>query len=407
MKITVILLRTRTVLRMRLLGTKEKTSIMKNAVKLLTAALLLGLLAGLLCLPAAAASGKPSETVTVLFAFSDAYGASGGITYSNPDLFSAVSVSGNLAGAYSRDSFSCSGTEQTTVCVYITATVRSDAKVGESCVISTSNAQYVYNTAGEQVGVSRSETVTVESAPIAPTEAPKPTAPTEQVKPAETEKPTPSDGSPSYSELLYQIGIAERLDKAAYTSESWAALQNALDTARHLTGSRNQNTVNAGASALANAIAALQPLDFTKLHEALDSTDAFLEENALNERLTALIAAQEAARAMLTSGSQEDIDAAADALTQALEAVHGELAGIVETVEVPVEVPTEVTVEIPVEPTTPYCNMQRHTTFTVLLWVSVGLNAVLIAVGVIYAVKRRRNTRDTTPLVDYEISDDD
>ena len=110
---------------------------------------------------------------------------------------------------------------------------------------------------------------------------------------------------------------------------------------------------------------------------------------------------------MLTSGSQEDIDAAADALTQALEAVHGELAGIVETVEVPVEVPTEITVEVPVEPTTPYCNMQRHTTFTVLLWVSVGLNAVLIAVGVIYAVKRRRNTRDTTPLVDYEISDDD
>lgn len=386
---------------------------MKKATMLLTAVLLLGLLAGLLCLPAAAASGTPDETVTVLFAFSDAYGASGGITYSNPDLFSAVSVSGNLAGAYARDSFSCNGTEQTTVCVYITATIRSDAKVGESCVISTSNARYVYNTAGEQVGVSRSETVTVESAPITPTEAPqptetpKPTAPTEQVKPTGADKPAPSDGSPSYSELLYQIGIAESLDKAAYTSESWAALQNALDTARHLTDSRDQNTVNAGANALANAIAALQPLDFTKLHEALDSTDAFLEENALNERLTALIAAQEAARAMLTSGSQGDIDAAADALTQALEAVHGELAGIVETVEVPVEVPTEITVEVPVEPTTPYCNMQRHTTFTVLLWVSVGLNVVLIAVGVIYAVKRRRNTRDTTPLVDYEISDDD
>lgn len=386
---------------------------MKKATMLLTAVLLLGLLAGLLCLPAAAASGTPDETVTVLFAFSDAYGASGGITYSNPDLFSAVSVSGNLAGAYARDSFSCNGTEQTTVCVYITATIRSDAKVGESCVISTSNARYVYNTAGEQVGVSRSETVTVESAPITPTEAPqptetpKPTAPTEQVKPTGADKPAPSDGSPSYSELLYQIGIAESLDKAAYTSESWAALQNALDTARHLTDSRDQNTVNAGANALANAIAALQPLDFTKLHEALDSTDAFLEENALNERLTALIAAQEAARAMLTSGSQGDIDAAADALTQALEAVHGELAGIVETVEVPVEVPTEITVEVPVEPTTPYCNMQRHTTFTVLLWVSVGLNVVLIAVGVIYAVKRRRNTRNTTPLVDYEISDDD
>ena len=67
---------------------------MKKATMLLTAVLLLGLLAGLLCLPAAAASGTPDETVTVLFAFSDAYGASGGITYSNPDLFSAVSVSG-------------------------------------------------------------------------------------------------------------------------------------------------------------------------------------------------------------------------------------------------------------------------------------------------------------------------
>ena len=73
------------------------------------------------------------------------------------------------------------------------------------------------------------------------------------------------------------------------------------------------------------------------------------------------------------------------------------------------ETETKVVVqEVPVEvlPEGDYCNIPTHHVWSVLFWVSAALNLALIGVIVAYVIRRTKNRRDDTPLVDYDIDDD-
>ena len=65
-------------------------------------------------------------------------------------------------------------------------------------------------------------------------------------------------------------------------------------------------------------------------------------------------------------------------------------------------------VEVEVEPKDDFCNISIHKVWPILFWISLALNIALAALIVVYIVRRRNSTqKDDTPLVDYNISDDD
>ena len=64
----------------------------------------------------------------------------------------------------------------------------------------------------------------------------------------------------------------------------------------------------------------------------------------------------------------------------------------------------EVRVEVP--PTDDYCNIPAHRVWPVLFFCSFALNVALVAVIAIYISRKKKNQKDDTPLVDYDIEDD-
>ena len=47
-----------------------------------------------------------------------------------------------------------------------------------------------------------------------------------------------------------------------------------------------------------------------------------------------------------------------------------------------------------------------HRVWPILFFISLGLNAILVAVIGMAAAKKKKNAKDDTPLVDYDIGDD-
>jgi quinol-cytochrome oxidoreductase complex cytochrome b subunit len=61
---------------------------------------------------------------------------------------------------------------------------------------------------------------------------------------------------------------------------------------------------------------------------------------------------------------------------------------------------------VPVEPTDDYCNINMHTVWIVLFWISFAINIALGALIAMYYLSKKKSTSDDTPLVDYDITDD-
>lgn len=216
--------------------------------------------------------------------------------------------------------------------------------------------------------------------------------------------PTPAV-SPSpvyidYTGLEKQITVAEGLKSGEYTTESWDAMQNALAAASDALESKDQNTVNAAADELKSCIASLTRVDYSKLQQALNDAQVFMESE---ERVTLWQQQMDAidrGKALLTSGDQRAIDEAAAAL-QTILAQNQAAAESNQN-------PSIVEVEVPVEvlPEDDYCNIPVHGIWPVLFFVSAALNLALIALIVVYMVKKKKYNNDDTPLVDYDIGDD-
>lgn len=394
---------------------------MKTMKKLLTLALTLALLAGVFTLGtfAADASAEAGQTVSVTLSFPNAYGVNGTLEYTNQGILENIKVTSNLVGSCTATKYFASGTELTTVNIIVTAKIAASAPVGASCTITAIGDVTVDDMGRLRDGMATA-TITVKAAP-APDPDPTPT-PTPDPTPTPTPDPTPtpnpgnntsggnttpgnntSGGNQTgkavdYTELNHQIEAAKALAKGEYTAQSWQDMQQALEAAEKLTTSRSQANVDAGAKALADAIAKLEKIDLAKLKAAISATEELLKDNDFAGKWDPMITALEAARENLESGDQAAVDAAEKALTEALNGVKAALD------EMKGE---EKIVEVEKEPSYAFCNIRFHKVLLVLFIISAVINVVFIVLLVLWLLRRKKNTKDSTPLVNYRIGDDD
>ena len=202
-----------------------------------------------------------------------------------------------------------------------------------------------------------------------------------------------------YSELQKQINIARNLKSTGYTADSWKDLSAALTAAKAALNSDDQATVDAAAKALKDAIAALTKVDYSELQTAIKNVEQFNSSEELVGLFGQLTSAVNDGKALLNKGDQAAVDAAAARINKLLDEMIKGLSD-----KEPQTVIKEVEVEV--LPKDDYCNIEIHRVWSILFFVSLGLNAVLVAVFVMMAAKKKKNTKDDTPLVDYDIGDD-
>ena len=126
------------------------------------------------------------------------------------------------------------------------------------------------------------------------------------------------------SQLLALIAMAEELDGNAYTSDTWAALEAALEAARAEAENENsvQSDVDAAAAALQKAIAGLAVRGDKTALRSCYKTCGYLSESAYTADSWAVLKqAMAGAKAVLddADATQAEIDAAHDALIAALD----------------------------------------------------------------------------------------
>lgn len=369
--------------------------IYKKALALFVVVLVMTVLA-----PAAFAvsntSAEPGKTATLTFKFEDVFNVDGTFTVNDADgIVSKYTISVTKAGATSAvvngDRLWAAPIAEpvsTDVSVAVKVTLKSNAAVGKTCTVSFAG---VYGDGagkpGNEKDVYQSGTVTVKAATVKPVI--------------------------DYTELKKQIGIAEDLTSKGYTADSWKNMTDALAAAKTALKSTDQAKVDASANTLKDAIAALVKVDYSKLVAALDGVDAYAKSDDLAGLWKQLADAFVEGKGLLASDDQSAVDASAAKITGLLDQIKkamDELKKEPETIikEVEKEVVKEVEKEVKVEvlPEGDYCNIEMHRVWPILFFVSLGLNVILaVAFGAVIA-KKKKNRKDDTPLVDYDIGDD-
>lgn len=200
--------------------------------------------------------------------------------------------------------------------------------------------------------------------------------------------------------LMRQLAIANGLRRSDYTNKSWEALMAAMTSANWALNGNSQSAADAAEEALKTAIAALVRMDCSELVDVLRDIEAFVASAEVNDLWMQLAEAIEEGKTLMTSGDQEAVDAAVerikDLMLQTQTAMKDGDTPEVIIQEVPVEVP----------PMDDYCNIPTHRVWPVLFFISLAVNAALVAVIVIYIHRKKQNRVDDMPLVDYDIMDD-
>ena len=326
-------------------------------------AVLLALVLILAMAPAAFAAA-PGQTAYVSFSLNGVYGVNGEFSFGNSAIIGGTpSYSSNttMMGSVDNNIAFFYGSAEASITITVAVPISSSAKPGDTCTVN-----FTYETAdaaGNMSGMKTdTRTITVEAPAVVI----------------------------DYSKLNAQIGAANALNEFDYTGESWTKLADALAAAQGMLSSKDQDAVNAAAKTLADAIAALEKLDYTALQTAIDSVNTFLASDAADGKLSALMGKLNEAKALLGAAKdQDDIDAAAKALTDALEELDAFLQGIV-----PVEPtePTEPAPTEPVEPTEPegdYCNIKIHYVWPVLFFISLAVNIAFAVLAFLYFRKKK------------------
>lgn len=355
-------------------------------------------------------SAEAGKNVTVTFTFKDIYNVDGAFTVSDPQkILSTYSINvadaGATAALVNGDRLWASPTGEpvkTAVSVAVVLSVKSTAAAGSKCTVSFTGIYGDANQApGNEQDITRSATVTVKAATTDP--APT-TSTTPEVDPTPAPTPevttTPSGSSVDYTELAKQITVANGLNRSDYTDESRELLDAALSAAQKAMNSDKQSEVTAAAESLRATVAGMVAMDYSRLRDALTRADALLASEQAATLWEQLSETAVESRQLLQSGDQQAVDQAAGKLENLLTSIAVLLEGDSETKVIVQEKPVEVL------PSGDYCNVGRHHLWTVLLVVSAVLNLVLIGVMVAYVIRKTKNRRDDTPLVDYDIDDD-
>ena len=390
---------------------------MKRFTKFSAALLVLCMIASLVSAAFAAEyEVEPGKTVNVVFEIKNITGIDGEITLDDPN---GIVASSKVSKAETTLSGGAEGNKLIySVLVDLTPTtfkltyevkLKASAMDGESCKVTfkyrTSDADFNLSDWIEQTQtVEVKEPVVTEPTPTEPKPTePRPTEP-KPTEPKPTE-PTPTEPAVKvdYAKLKEQINIAGGLNPADYTKESWAKVEDALAKAKQALGSKDQKTVDAAMAELRDAIAALVKIDYSALEKAIRDVEEFLGENTVGGKAQELLNALKAAKELLTSGDQKAVDEGAALLVRLLGELEKAIQDLTKIEEIIKEI--EKIVEVEVEPSDPYCNISMHYVWPILFFVSLFVNAVFIGLIVFYFVRRKKE-RDDTPLVDYDIDED-
>ena len=197
--------------------------------------------------------------------------------------------------------------------------------------------------------------------------------------------------------LSRQIAIANGLNQGEYTKESVAVMQEALAGATMALNGGTQATIDAMTQTLQNAIAGLVKMDYSQLQEALDAVESFTDGDPLMKEL---LKAVSKGMEQLSGTDQAEVDAAAVRINEALDAMQSSI----DEMSRPQFITQEVEVEVP--PNEDFCNVSGHQTWKVVMILSTAVNVLLLAMILGYISMKRKKHKDDTPLVDYDISDD-
>lgn len=333
------------------------------------------------------------KTIELTLEYSNACAVEGEILYSNDKIISYKDYEtgeSNMEGQvvdgtiflYSDNPEGVSGK------ITIELVIRDSAPAGSVCMVT---FRYAITSPGStKPGDFQTviHTISVKGDPEPDT---KPTQPDNNEKPVKYADTT---------KLKEQMAIAENLTYYEYTSESWAAVEEAVAAGKELLTSTSQSKVDKATEAIKLALAALVPMDYTALQEALDSASKIQSVDEMAGPWERFIRALSNARTQRTSGDQAAVDAATAELLESKQALLEALEEMGEVVTVEKEVIVEV------EPSYKFCNDPIHTVYLIIMIVSLVLNLILILLIVFYVVKKNRKKKDKTPLVDYNIDDD-
>ena len=365
--------------------------------KLIAVLLVLLMVAAMVPIASANETANPGKSISGSVAtLEKCYGANGYITVTGPAKLTAVGPTDNVywsGEAASAKAFFDSANENVWE-VTFTLAVNADAKAGDVITVA---FDYEYSDGQTMTVSSNSWSVKVEE-PIIPED---PTEPEEPEEPTEPEIPEEPSETVDYSELKKQIAIAESLVQGDYTAESWAKLAYALAAAKNALYSEDQDVVDAAAKALADAIAALVKMDYSKLEAAMASGEELAANDKVGNLWFELFKAIQEGVKLIGSGDQEAVDACTAKILDLIEQLKAALA---ETGAEPEEIIKEVIVEK--EPEGDYCNITMHRIWPILFFISLALNVVFIVVIVVAVIRRKKNAKDDTPLVNYDIGDD-
>lgn len=182
------------------------------------------------------------------------------------------------------------------------------------------------------------------------------------------------------SKLQELIDKASNLKKDGYTADSWNKMVDALTKAQAALSSTNQDEIDAATKALGDALNGLVKMDYSKLLDAIARAKELGKDNEVNSLWLALLDALTNGNLMLASDDQAQVDAAAKQINDLIEQL---LDG------------------------SKFCNISIHKVWPILFFISLAANVVLVVVLVKKNGTKKKNQVDNTPLVDYDISDDE
>lgn len=182
------------------------------------------------------------------------------------------------------------------------------------------------------------------------------------------------------SKLQELIDKVSNLKKDGYTADSWNKMVDALTKAQAALSSTSQEEVDAATKALSDALDGLVKVDYSKLQEAIAKAKDLGKDNETNSLWLALLDALTNGNLMLGSDDQAQVDAAAKQINDLIDQLQG--GG-------------------------KFCSIAIHKVWPILFFISLAANVVLVVVLVNKNGTKKKNQVDNTPLVDYDISDDE
>ena len=348
--------------------------------KILLGALIAILMIALLSVTAMAATVTPGGSTTVSMTVSG-LGADCSVSASGSSSLSIGELGGSGGDFMSSGGLQVSENPSTFE-FWVTVSASSSAKVGDSIDVTFT---YTYsNNDGPMGPYTTTETVTVVSGGgVTPGDPDQPTQP---------DKPSEPAVKIDYSELNKWIKEKQELDGSKYTKDTWGVVEDAYNKALNLRYSKSQDAVDAGAKALKEAIEGLKEMDYTLLEEAIAAAKKLGDSEELGSLWMKLADALKDGVGLLTSNDQQAVNDGAALINSIISQLNEELEKLREANAVYEG---------------EYCNISIHHVWPILFFVSLGVNVILAIVAIMLGKRRMGNKKDNTPLVDYQISDDE